>query len=270
MNYIAVDDEPFALEDLEEAVRKAALDCVLLGFTNPGAALEYVKTKPIDAAFLDIELGSANGLVLAKQLKDLCPDAHIIFVTSHEKYAVQAFQLHATGYLMKPVTEDAVRRELTFLYGKTSAQKTIRVQTFGGFEVFVDGIPLQFKRAKAKELLAYLIDRRGGSVTIGEACTVLWEDSTGSSARQSYLRNLITDLRAALKSAGAEDILIKSRGRLAVDPRRLDCDSYRFLEGDPRAVNSYRHDYLPGYSWAEFSVSVLEQALANKIALTKN
>lgn len=261
MNYIAVDDEPFALEDLEEAVRLAAPDCALRCFTDPDMALEYVRVQPVAAAFLDIELGSVNGLVLAKQIKDLHPDIHIIFVTSYEQYAVQAFQLHATGYLMKPVTVDAIRRELTFLYGEAPARKTVRVQTFGGFEVFVNGTPLQFKRAKAKELLAYLIDRRGSSVTTGEACAVLWEDGVGGSVQKSYLRTLITDLRASLRHAGAEDILLKGWGQLAIDPKRLDCDSYRFLEGDPQAVNSYRHDYLPGYSWAEFSISVLEDNL---------
>lgn len=258
MNYIAVDDEPFALEDLEEAVAEAAPGCSLCCFTDPGKALEQAKAAPVDAAFLDIELGSVNGLVLAKQLKDLRPDAHIIFVTSHEQYAVQAFRIHATGYLMKPVTAQAIRRELTFLYGEAPARKTVRVQTFGGFEVFVDGRPLQFKRAKAKELLAYLIDRRGGSVTVRDICAVLWEEGARGSAQQSYLRTLVTDLRATLRSAGAEDILVKGWGRLSIDPERLDCDSYRFLLGDPKAVNSYRHDYLPGYSWAEFSISVLE------------
>lgn len=259
MNYIAVDDEPFALEDLKEAVLVTAPDCVLSCFRDSNAALEYAKNVSVDVAFLDIELGSVNGLVLAKQLKDICPDVHIIFVTSHEKYAVQAFEVRATGYLMKPVLAEDIHRELTFLYGEMMPQKNVRVQTFGGFDVFVDGRPLQFKRAKAKELFAYLIDRRGNSVTMAEACTILWEDGIGGNTQKSYLRNLITDLRSTLRSAGAENILIKGFNRLAIDPKLLDCDIYHFIEGDPRAVNSYRHDYLPGYSWAEFSVSVLEE-----------
>lgn len=261
MNYIAVDDEPFALADLEEAVLEAAPNCKLSCFSTPRTALTYAGSKPVDVAFLDIELGSLNGIVLAKQLKDICPDVHIIFVTSHEQYAVQAFEIHATGYLIKPVTVSGILRELTFIYGETPVQKNVRVQTFGGFDVFVDGRLLQFKRAKTKELLACLIDRRGNSMTVAEACAVLWEDNTGGSAQKSYLRNLITDLRITLRSVGAEDILIKNFNCLAVDPTRLDCDIYRFMEGDPKAVNSYRHDYLPGYSWAEFSVSKLEDIL---------
>ena len=169
MTYIAVDDEPFALEDIADALREAVPEVALHSFTSPGRALEYAESAPVDVAFLDIELGSMSGLVLAKKLKDLCPEIHIIFVTSHEQYAVKAFQLHATGYLMKPATAEDIRRELTFLYGESETRRRICVQTFGGFEVYVDGTALSFGRAKAKELLAYLVDRRGAGVTTREA-----------------------------------------------------------------------------------------------------
>lgn len=259
MTYIAVDDEPFALEDIADALREAVPEVALHSFTAPGRALEYAESAPVDIAFLDIELGSMSGLVLAKKLKDLCPEIHIIFVTSHEQYAVKAFQLHATGYLMKPATAEDIRRELTFLYGESETRRRICVQTFGGFEVYVDGTALSFGRAKAKELLAYLVDRRGAGVTTREACAVLWEDAPYDTARKNYFQTVVADLRASLREARAEDILRRSRNSLAVAPELLECDSYRFLDGDPAAINSYRRDYLPAYSWAEFSVAGLEQ-----------
>ena len=262
MNYLAVDDERLALEDLEEAIRAVAPDCALYGYTAADKALAFVKQTPVDVAFLDIEMGSANGLVLAKQIKELCPQTHIIFVTGYEQYAVSAFQMHATGYLLKPVTREDIRRELTFLYAdEKKGARRVRVQTFGGFEVFADGKPLLFKRAKAKDLLAYLVDRRGASVTNDTICVALWENDTNMDARKGYLRVLLNELRGALRQAGAEAILDKSFNRLAIKPELLDCDFYRFLAGDPVAVNSYRYDYMPDYSWAEFSVSALEERL---------
>lgn len=78
----------------------------------------------------------------------------------------------------------------------------MRVQTFGGFEVFVDGSPLLFKRSKAKELLAYLVDRRGASVSNSDARTILWEDGVDSISQKSYFRTIVTELRAALKKSG--------------------------------------------------------------------
>ena len=260
MKFLIVDDEPMALRDLEEALREAVPDCELLTFSSPHQALAQAMAAPFQVAFLDIEMGSTNGLVLAKQLKDLQPDIHIIFVTSYGKYAVDAFRLHATGYLLKPVLTEDILRELTFIYGEgiPSARK-VRVQTFGGFEIFVEDQPLQFRRSKAKELLACLVDRRGASMTMAEAGAVLWEDDSGGQSQKSYLRTAITELKATLSEAGIKDILIKKYNSLAVDSAKLDCDSYRFLDGDPQAVNSYRHDYMPAYSWAEFSIPLLEK-----------
>ncbi len=259
MRFLAVDDEPFALKDLEEALREASPDALLSSFTLPSQALKYAADERVDVAFLDIELGSMNGLVLAKSLKDLSPEIHIIFVTSHEKYAVGAFQLHATGYLMKPVSVQDIARELTFLYGDDAMDgQKVRVRTFGGFAAYVNEKPVACKRSKAMELFAYLVDRQGAPVTTREACAVLWEDKPYDTAQKNYFQSLLLDLRTALRQHGVEDILVRSRNRLAIDPERLDCDSYRFLAGDPWAVNRYRHDYLPSYSWAEFRVAQME------------
>lgn len=258
MIFLALDDEPLALEDLEEALKLAQPDCEIHAFGSPGRALRFCEEQPIDAAFLDIELGGESGIGFAKRLKDIQPLARVIFVTSHERYAVQAFQMHAGGYLMKPVAAQDVRRELTFLYGESAPRGRARVQTFGGFDIFVGGRALLFKRAKAKELLAFLVDRRGVGATARDVCLALWEDDADDERKKSYFRTILADLRAALKAAGIEDILDRSFNRCAIRPELLDCDSYRFLEGDARAINSYRHDYLPGYSWAEFSVAAFD------------
>ena len=262
MNYIAVDDEPFALEDLAEALYEAAPGSQLVQFAKPSIALKYVQSNQADVAFLDIELGSINGLVLAKKIKDILPEIHIIFVTSHEQYAVDAFQIHATGYLMKPVTAQDITRELTFLYGSpAAADKKVRVQTFGGFAVYVNEKLLEFKRSKSMELLAYLVDRHGAPVTTREACAVIWEDKPYNTAQKNYFQSLLLDLRTTLREQGAEDILVRRHNSLAIAPERLNCDSYRFLNGDPWAINHYRHDYLPGYSWAEFRLAVMENII---------
>ncbi len=262
MKYLIVDDEPMALRDLQEVLTSAVPDCKTAPFSSPAKALEQAKTIVFHAAFLDIEMGSVNGLVLARQLKDIQPNIHIIFVTSYAKYAVDAFKIHATGYLLKPVAEEDILRELTFLYGINVPQKQkIRVQTFGGFEVFVNNVPIQFRRRKAKELLALLIDRRGASLTAAEICAILWEDAPMGQSRKSYLRTLVTDLKSALDEAGIQDVFIKRHNSFAIASDKLDCDSYRFLKGDPQAVNSYRHDYMPAYSWAEFSMPLFELGL---------
>lgn len=259
MNFLIVDDEPMALRDLKQALTAAVPDCEIFAFSSPVRALAQAEAMDCHVAFLDIEMGSSNGLVLAKKLKDMQPDLHIIFVTSYAKYAVDAFRIHATGYLLKPVSKEGILRELTFLYGKEIVpQKKIRVQTFGGFEVFVNDVPLTFKRSKAKELLALLIDRRGASLTAAEICAFLWENESAGQSQKSYLRTLVTELKAALCEAGIADAFVKRHNSYSIVPDKLYCDSYRFIAGEPQAINNYRHDYLPAYSWAELSVPMFE------------
>lgn len=260
MLFLAVDDEPYALKDLEEALTDAAPGCEIASFSNSAMGLAYAESHKIDVAFLDIELGNVNGLMLAKELKDIQPSIRIIFVTAHEEYALRAFAVHATGYLLKPVQKDDICRELTFIYDELppAAEIKVLIQTFGGFEVFVGGNALVFKRAKAKELFALLVDRRGASITTREACAVLWEDGWYDRGRKNYFHTVLTDLKATLKEAGIEDILMKRHNSLAVEVTRLECDSYKFLKGDPAAINSYRRDYMPNYSWAEFSAGLFE------------
>ena len=176
MNFLVADDEMLQLEELVSVLKRLYPDSAVFSHTWPDDALETAKLHPVDVAFLDIQMGGMNGLELAVRLKKIKPDIHIIFVTGYSQYAVDASAVHATGYLLKPVTEEAVSRELTFIYSSRQV-KRIEIRTFGGFDIYVDGQIVRFGRAKSKELLAYLVDRRGLSVTTGEAYAALFEDA---------------------------------------------------------------------------------------------
>lgn len=251
MRFLAVDDEQLLLNKLVNTLKVARPEAEILSFSWPDDALSAAEQSSIDVAFLDIQMGGMSGLELAGRLKKIKPDIHIIFVTGYSEYAVNAFSLHATGYLLKPVDEAAVLRELTFIYGEEKQKSRIRIQTFGGFDVFVDDIPVKFERQKAKELLAFLVDRRGASATTGEAYAVLFEDEPYSVSKRAYFRNIVKSLKDTLKNVGAEEIIAKDYNSLAVVPEAFDCDYYRFLKSDPIAINFYQNDYLPSYSWAE-------------------
>ena len=251
MNFLVTDDEALQMEELVNILRRICPNATIYPCTWPDDALKEAALHPIDIAFLDIQTGGMNGLELAVQLKKIKADTHVIFVTGYSQYAVDAFAMHATGYLLKPVTEEAVRRELTFVYQNRPSGKRIEIRTFGGFDVYADGQPIRFGRAKSKELLAYLVDRKGLSVTTGEAYAVLFEDAADTLSGKSYFRTIVHEMINALKKANAEEILLKSRNSYAVIPERFDCDYYRFLQGDPEAINAFQNDYMAAYSWAE-------------------
>lgn len=150
MNFLVVDDEPLQLREIASVLRRLRPEAEVFSYTWPDDALKSAKSNPMDVAFLDIQMGGMTGLELAVQLKKAKPDIHIIFVTGYAQYALDAFTMHATGYLLKPVTEEAVSRELTFVYNSRPSEKRIQVKTFGGFDVYADGQPVRFRRPKPK------------------------------------------------------------------------------------------------------------------------
>lgn len=259
MNIIAVDDEKLALDTLVDSIGKSVPGTQIHGFRRPEEAISYVRSNGCDIAFLDIKMRGMTGLELARQVKDIRADCNIIFVTGFSDYTLDAFRLYASDYLLKPATPEAVARAMQHLRTpvKPENKKKIRIQCFGNFEVFSDGKPLVFKRMKAKELLAYLVDRTGAGVTMGELMAVIWEHGPDTSSRQSNLRNLISDMKRTLSEVGAENIVLKSRNTIAIDCDAVDCDYYDFLRHVPYAVNCYQGEYMAQYSWAEITTASL-------------
>ena len=262
MKFIAVDDEQLALDYLVQQIRLIDPSYEVAGFTDPFEAMSFVKDHPVEIAFLDIEMYGLNGIELAKRFKDQNPRLSIVFVTGFSQYAVDAFSVHACGYLLKPPTREAIAAEIDLAKGRQTLSPTgkrIRVQTFGSFEIFVDHTPVKFGRSKAKELLAYLVDRRGAVATVQELIGILYEDKDSDPSAGSLLRTLVSEMIHSLKAVGAADMVIKSRNQLSVDTTKFDCDFYNFLDGDVKAINSYFGEYMVNYSWAEFTTGFLDE-----------
>ncbi len=260
MNIIAVDDEQFALKGIVDAIRDVCPNAQVEGFNSPIKALEYADENRIDIAFLDIEMGGINGLTLAKRLKEHYCQTNIVFVTAHSQYALDAHALYAAGYLLKPITREKINTAIHNLrYPVVTDKEGIRVQTFGNFEVFVDGKPVRFCRSKSKEILAYLVDRNGASVTKAELAAVIWEDAEYSRSRQQQLQELIAWMIKDLIAANAEQMVLRRHNNLSVDKTQFSCDCYDFQERDESAVNAYMGEYMTNYSWAEFKLAYLEQ-----------
>lgn len=263
MRILAVDDELLALEMLVDSIRQVMPHAEICPFIKYSEALAFVKKTHCDIAFLDIEIRGKNGISLAKELKDINPQMNIVFVTGYAEYALDAFSVAASGYVLKPVTAAAVQAELEHLRYAVDLQpgRTIHVQCFGNFEVFCDGKVLTFARTKTKELFAYLVNRRGAWCNVREIAAALWEDKKNTDTLQGHLRILVSDLVQTLQSVGEEDVLLKQRGRLAVSTNRIDCDFYRFLQGDVSAINSYTGEFMSQYSWAEFVIAYLDHTI---------
>lgn len=263
MNILAVDDEYYALELLKNALEEVAGGATVYLCRDVQSALGVAREHTVDVAFLDIHMPEKNGIELARDLKMLHPKINIVFATGFSEHMKEGIDLRMSGYLFKPVTPEAVRTELENLRNPIQWQsdKRVKILTFGNFDVFVDGNPLKFERKQAKEILAYLVDKRGTSATYPELGATLWEDEEYNRTKQKNLQVYVASLVKSLNAVGVHDLILRNRQGLLLNTKIVDCDYYRFLEGDTGAINSFTGQYMSAYSWAEFTVGYLENRL---------
>ena len=250
---IAVDDEILMLGALTAAVKASPDITEVTQFSVSEEALDFAKEHPVDIAFLDINMRGMGGLDLAQKIVSLRPECKIVFCTGYEEYAIPAFKIHASGYLLKPVSAKDVQAEIDNIKGIRQSEKLLAVKCFGNFEVYAKGEKLTFKRSKTKELLAFLIDRNGAGVTVAEIGVALWENDE-EQKNHNYIHQLFRDLRQTLGEIGAEDIFERNNYLYSVNTQKIDCDYFNYLQtGKP----GFLGEYMSQYSWAEETCGML-------------
>ncbi len=252
---IAVDDEILMLGALVKAIKASPDIAEVVKFSDCEEALEFVRNNHADVAFLDINMRGMGGLALAEKIVAARPSCKIVFCTGYEEYAIPAFKLHASGYLMKPISAEDVQGEIDNIKGVRQKEKPLVVKCFGNFEIYAGGQKLPFKRLKTKELFAFLVDRNGAGMTAKQICAVLFPDDTDDTKNAAYLRQLVLDLKNTLKVVGAENVLRHETPCYRVDTGLIECDYISYLEmGKPE----FRGEYMTQYSWAEETCAMLQ------------
>ena len=255
MRAIAVDDEALMLRALVQAISASPDITHVASFSDCEKALGYTKDNPVDVAFLDINMRGMGGLALAESIVAHNPNCKIVFCTGYEEYAVTAFKLRASGYLMKPISAEDVQKEIDNINGIRHKQKLLEVMCFGNFEVYAQGKPLPFKRSKTKELFAFLVDRNGANMTAKQICAVLFPEDLDDEKNSAYIRQLVLDLKNTLKAVGASDVFCHDTPYYRVDTSLLKCDYITHLQtGKPEFFG----EYMSQYSWGEDTCAMLQ------------
>lgn len=287
MKILAVDDEKPALSELEDAIAAAAPGSDIYSCMDAESAIATMEKQICDVAFLDIHLPELSGVDAARKLKEIYPKVNIIFVTAYGEYTGDAMSMHASGYIMKPVTEKSVRMEmddLRFLPASVrnqnaavAAEETDRpggsenlprlsIRAFGDFEVFIDHKPLLFQYNKTKELLAYLVDRRGAVCSNAQIIGALWEDDEDERGHISYMKKLRTDLIVSLTKAGCGDVILRRRGAIGVAKEKIDCDYFDWCDGKQDSFDRYHGEYMSQYSWGEYTHGMLDEVFYSRMS----
>lgn len=235
MNYrtILVDDEEKALERMEKLCRRNSQVEVVGVFSKPLDALDFIRSNPVDLALLDIEMPKMSGLELADSIQEFQPNIDVVFVTAFDKYALEAFQVNAVGYLLKPIDSEDLDQQLNQLSKKKQLRSVpynrskIKVQCMGGFSVFKNRDkqePIKWRTAKAEELLALLIHSRGQWITKDRIIDILWPEMDYDKASKN-LHAISYYIRDALQGFGYEDVFMRSKGQYQLKMDRLEIDA---------------------------------------------
>lgn len=264
MNVIYVDDERPAIDNFRLTTADFSQIKSLHCFQRGEDALAFAEENTVDVAFLDIEMPGLHGIDLAKAFKTHDPDIRIVFVTAYSRYALEAWDADASGYLLKPYTAEDIRRALAKCTYHPLPSHQVVIRTIPTLSITVRGTPLHISSAKARELLALLIDHGERGFTAGEGISYLWPEKENDSNAQSLLRMTYKRLVATLDEAGAGHILASEGNRRFLKTDEVDCDLYRILAGDKQESRKYNGEYLREYAWAEERNSQLYWMLRGK------
>ena len=271
---IVVDDEPMSLKRFAGLLAKTGRSILTGTYSDPDMVLEQVPLQQVDVAFIDIEMPGINGLLLAKKMQEINPKLDIIMVTAHDQYALEAFQAHAVGYILKPAEWLDVDRHLEILAAKREQQTAYQqvnrliIQSFGGFQCYIeedDITHIKWRTAKTRELLAILHSLKGNPVSRDVILEALWQEMDTSRASKNFHATSYY-LREALRGKGLEGIFQRINGMYYLQMEDIQSDEAAFLaltEGSDmqRMEESvlqdistiYRGAYCEGedYPWAD-------------------
>lgn len=140
---------------------------------------------------------------------------------------------------------------------QTGEVPAVSIRTFGYFDVFVGQKPIPFRNKKSKELLALLVDRRGGYVTSEEAIAFLWEDEPASPVTLARYRKVALRLKNILEEYGISEIVESVDGKRRIVTDKVRCDLYDYLSGKEGCAQLFKGSYLSNYSWGETTLAEL-------------
>ena len=258
MKTILVDDEPLMLDMFD--IECSGIDGIEMQamFTRSEEALEYAMHSTVELALLDVQMPGMNGIELASELRKISPEMVIVFITAFPEYTPDILDVRGDYIVLKPYSrervEDMARRAKLL---SARMKKRVSIRTFGRFGVFLDGNALVIHSKNSLELLALLVDRRGGAVSAESAFPVLFEGDVYSENSSSKYRKALINLEKDLQENGASDIIRRDGRFVNLCTDRVDCDFFRFMDGDPEAVMQFNGEYMSQYSWGEYTLGYL-------------
>ncbi|KOY83758.1 response regulator [Lysinibacillus macroides] len=279
MRIVLIDDEHLPLTRLRTLLEKSKVPGIeIVGeYTDSLTVLNHIEKLQPNVVFLDIVMPGMDGLALGEKIQELLPNVEIVFTTGFDQYAIDAFNLHAIDYLLKPIQIPRLEKTLERLgkisnkNKKATAQHTM-LKLFGGlYVVSPDGHTqlMKWRTSKAKELFAYMLNHRNEVIYRDTILELFWPESDIDKASKQLYTAIYT-IRQTLKHYGLDSIqisspLLNSGYKLLVENAVVDVEQWlsrlkllsrvqaTTLEEHEQVFQMYTGDFLGDcdYLWAE-------------------
>lgn len=236
MRAIAVDDEELGLSRIVRLLRESEYLSYIKGYTRSKEAIENADIDNADIAFLDIEMPEIDGLMLAEMLMERNPKIEVVFVTAHDKYALQAFEVHAIGYLLKPIQLDSIKQKLERVLLRQNNIKVVKkprklyIKIFKYFLVSENEDmknTIEFRTEKTKELLGLLLSYQGKPISKDKIIYMLWPDMEIERAAKNF-HTTCYYVRKIIKNLGISNFILRKENGYSINVDYVDSDLNNF------------------------------------------
>lgn len=240
MKVILVDDEKSMLLIMKKMISNVPEIEIVGAFQSSAQAYKFIKENRVDIAFIDIKMPEESGIDLARRIVSEFDKIDIVFLTSHKEYALEAFDVHAVDYIVKPVSKERLEHTikrikkrhvfpLPYSYGDASVK--LSVYCLGGLDIRgVDGGSVKLNSSKSLELLAYLLLNKGGFVSKWRILEDVFREMSPHNA-ETYLNTTIYKLRKALVHHEMKAAVISVNESYRIDIKGIYID---FIDFDNR------------------------------------
>lgn len=277
MKVILVDDETLALDLLDFQINKLPNLEVIGKFNHLDIKKEFSLLEEADLVFLDIEMPEMNGIELAERILETHTNLSIVFVTAYNHYAVQAFELNALDYVLKPAQLERLKKTMERVILKDNHQNhplegknnILYINIAGELTVELTKGNIEFipwRTTKSQELFLYLLHHVDKTVRKSELVELLWPEFNQERA-YSQLYTAIYHIRKTLKKY-SDHFIIKNVGEgynlstknVLIDLREwenrlnsappINIETIEYYE---ESMNLYKGGYLQEYDylWTE-------------------
>ncbi len=171
---LIVDDEELSRKNLQCAIEECSEWIIGAQASSVATARQILAEKSIDVVFLDIQMPRESGLELARELSQQAAPPLIIFVTAFNEHAIEAFELHALDYLLKPLNDDRLKQALT------RAERLLELQQQATYAESLRRYVHEEQEDKAKEYWQQVCVRSVGKIETVGLAQVNWIEAQGN------------------------------------------------------------------------------------------